>query len=81
MLFEGYSVPPFYDSMLAKMIVWDETREEALNRMRRAISETKIEGFKTTLTLHLALVNDPEMRAADTHTNWLEGWMDKQTWD
>lgn len=81
MLFEGYSVPPFYDSMLAKMIVWDETRTEALNRMARAISETKIEGFKTTLKLHLALVNDPEVRAGDTHTNWLEGWMDKQTWD
>lgn len=79
MLYEGYSVPPFYDSMLAKMIAWDETREEVLARMARAISETKIEGLKTTLPLHIALVRDPEVIAGDFHTNWLESWMAKQS--
>lgn len=78
MLYEGYTVPPFYDSMLAKMIAWDETREEVLARMDRAISETKIDGLKTTLPLHLALVRDPEVLLADFHTNWLEAWMEKQ---
>lgn len=80
MLYEGYSVPPFYDSMLAKMIAWDESREEALARMERAIRETKIDGLKTTLLLHLKLVKDAEMRAANTHTNWLEDWMARQEW-
>lgn len=75
MLYEGYTVPPFYDSMLAKMIAWDESREEVLARMERAISETYIEGLKTTLPLHLALVKDSEVVKAQFHTNWLEAWM------
>lgn len=80
MLYEGYSIPPFYDSMLAKLIVWDESREEALERMGRAIKETTISGLKTTLPLHLKLVKDADMQAANTHTNWLEEWMEKQDW-
>lgn len=80
MLYEGYHVPPFYDSMLAKMIVWDESRDKALSRMERAICETRIEGLKTTLPLYLKLVQDEQVRSASIHTNWLEMWMKKQDW-
>ncbi len=79
MLYESYTVPPFYDSMLAKLIVWAETREKALSRMERAILATKIEGLKTTLPLHLSLVRDAEVQAFNFHTNWLEDWITRQS--
>ena len=79
MLYESYTVPPFYDSMLAKLIVWDETREKALARMERAILATKIEGLKTTLPLHLSLVRDAEVQSFNFHTNWLEDWITRQS--
>lgn len=80
MLYGGYSVPPFYDSMLAKIIVWGEDRRHAFARLRRALAETEIEGLKTTLPLHRALAQDEQVAAADFHTGWLEGWTDSQTW-
>lgn len=75
MLFEGYSVPPFYDSMLAKIIVWDEDRSSAFSRLRRALAETRIEGLHTTLPLHRALATDASVLAGDFHTGWLEQWV------
>jgi acetyl-CoA carboxylase biotin carboxylase subunit len=58
-LMAPYTVPPFYDSLLAKIIVRGEDRGEALDRMRRALSETVIEGVKTTIPFHLKLLSDP----------------------
>jgi acetyl-CoA carboxylase, biotin carboxylase subunit len=76
MLFAGYVVPPFYDSLLGKLIVWDVTREAAIKRLVRALGELKVEGVPTTATLHLALATDPDVRAGHFHTRWLESWLE-----
>lgn len=75
MLYQGYQVPPFYDSLLAKLIVHGETREAAIDRLTRALGEVRIGGLKTTKPLFLALAADPSVRAGDVHTRWLEGWL------
>jgi acetyl-CoA carboxylase biotin carboxylase subunit len=76
MLYTGYAVPPFYDSLLGKLVVWDVTREAAIKRLIRALGELKVEGVPTTAALHLALAADPDVRAGDVHTRWLEGWLE-----
>jgi acetyl-CoA carboxylase biotin carboxylase subunit len=65
-------VPPFYDSLLAKLIVWDTTRDLAIKRMRRALTELQVEGVKSTRSLHLALLDDPAVVAGDYETGYLE---------
>jgi acetyl-CoA carboxylase biotin carboxylase subunit len=75
MLYNGYQVPPFYDSLLAKLIVHGETREAAIVRLARALGELEISGMKTTKPLFLALAADPSVQAGDVHTRWLEGWL------
>jgi acetyl-CoA carboxylase biotin carboxylase subunit len=75
MLYPGYQVPPFYDSLLAKLIVHAETREAAITRLQRALSELRIEGMKTTKPLFQALASDPAVQAGAVHTRWLEGWL------
>jgi acetyl-CoA carboxylase biotin carboxylase subunit len=54
-----YAVPPFYDSLLAKILVRGASREEAIDRMRRALRETVLEGVKTSIPFHLRLLDDP----------------------
>jgi acetyl-CoA carboxylase biotin carboxylase subunit len=76
MLYAGYTVPPFYDSLLAKLIVHAETREAAITRLMRALNETRIDGLRTTKPLFLALADDPAVQANAVHTRWLEGWLD-----
>ncbi|MCB6178261.1 acetyl-CoA carboxylase biotin carboxylase subunit [Rhodobacter sp. Har01] len=76
MLYAGYTVPPFYDSLLAKLIVHAETREAAIARLTRALSELRIDGLKTTKPLFLALAADPAVQAGAVHTRWLEGWLE-----
>ena len=78
LLYPGYIVPPFYDSLLGKLIVWDESREGALARLRGALAELKIEGIPTTASLHTALARDPDVAAGRIHTRWLEGWIDER---
>lgn len=75
-LSEGYQIPPFYDSLLGKVIVHAETRDAAINKLVKALTELKIEGTKTTAPLHLALAADPNVRAGDFHTQWLEPWLE-----
>ena len=77
MLYPGYTVPPFYDSLLAKLIVHAETREAAITRLARALSELQIDGLKTTKPLFLALAADAAVQAGDFHTRWLEGWLER----
>lgn len=79
MLYAGYTVPPFYDSLLAKLIVHADSREAAITRLARALSETKIEGCKTTKPLFLALAADPSVRAGAFHTHWLESRLDENS--
>ncbi|WP_454625344.1 ATP-binding protein [Bradyrhizobium cenepequi] len=75
LLYPGYTIPPFYDSLLGKLIVWDESREGALARLRGALAELKIEGIPTTASLHIALACEPDIAAGRVHTRWLEGWL------
>ena len=78
MLYQGYAVPPFYDSLLGKLIVWGEDREHALARLRVALDELQIGGLKTTRGLFLRLADDADVRAGKFHTRWLEGWLERQ---
>jgi acetyl-CoA carboxylase, biotin carboxylase subunit len=75
MLFPGYRVPAYYDSLLGKLIVHDSDRTNALARMRRALGELTVEGIATTIPLHRALCDDPEVAAAAFHTGFLESWL------
>jgi acetyl-CoA carboxylase, biotin carboxylase subunit len=75
MLYTGYSVPPFYDSLLGKLIVWDEDRKSALERLKGALGELVVEGVKTTKPLHQALVRDADVREGEFDTGWLERWL------
>lgn len=79
LLYEGYRMPPYYDSMVAKLIVWDETREAALKRAARALDEFCLEGFTTTAGLHRRLLNDPSVQSGDFHTGSLEVWLETQS--
>jgi acetyl-CoA carboxylase biotin carboxylase subunit len=71
-IYTGYTVVPFYDSLILKLIVWAPTRDQALRRGRRALAELRIEGIKTTVPLHARLVEDERVRAGDVHTGYLE---------
>ena len=75
MLYEGYVVPPFYDSLLGKLIVVGDSREETLRRLRTALQSLSIEGLATTRGLHLALLDDEDVRNGAVHTRWLEDWL------
>jgi len=77
-LYAGYKVPPYYDSMIAKLIVYGTTRQGALRRLRRALEEFVIEGMKTTIPLHQALLDDPEFQQGQYTIKWLEEWLAKQ---
>ena len=77
MLYAGYQVPPFYDSLLGKLVVWDETRNAAICRLSRALNELHVGGIKTTKPLHQLLAADPAVRQAQFHTRWLEPWLDQ----
>ncbi len=71
-LYAGYVVPPYYDSMVAKLIVHAPTRPEAIARMRRALGEFAIQGIKTTLPLHRRIMDAPEFVAGEYTIHWLE---------
>jgi acetyl-CoA carboxylase biotin carboxylase subunit len=70
-LYSGYILPTAYDSLLAKVVTWAESREEALDRMHRALHECIITGIKTTIPFHLALLDDPLFRAGAISTGYV----------
>jgi acetyl-CoA carboxylase biotin carboxylase subunit len=71
-LYAGYRVPPHYDSLIAKLITYGKTRDEAIARMRRALREFVITGIKTTIPLHERILADPQFVAGDYTIHWLE---------
>ena len=77
-LYVGYQVPPYYDSLISKLIVYGSDRQRCLMRLRRALDEYVIAGVKTTIPLHQALLDDPEFRAGDYSIKWLEEWLARQ---
>ena len=80
-LYQGYKVPPYYDSMIAKLIVYGSTRERCIMRLRRALEEFVIEGMKTTIPLHQILTRDPEFLNGDYTIKWLEEWLARDSGD
>jgi acetyl-CoA carboxylase biotin carboxylase subunit len=76
MLYPGYAIPPFYDSLLGKLIVWDCDRSHAIDRLKRALRELEISGVKTTVPLFVELADDGDVRAGAVHTCWLERWLE-----
>jgi acetyl-CoA carboxylase biotin carboxylase subunit len=80
-LYAGYSIPPYYDSMIGKLIVYGRTRESCMMRMRRALEEMVIGGVKTNIPLHQALLADPDVIHGDYTIKWLEEWLAKQDAD
>ncbi|MGO3346712.1 MAG: acetyl-CoA carboxylase biotin carboxylase subunit [Marinomonas sp.] len=74
-LFDNYVIPPYYDSLLAKIIVHGDTRQQAFERASNALDNTKIEGVVTTLALHKLLLKDQEIQAGNFHTETLETWL------
>lgn len=71
-IYSGYSIPPFYDSMIAKLIIYAPNRKACLKRLKRALDEYVIEGIKTTLPLHQALVDNEVVQSGDYSIKWLE---------
>ena len=72
--YAGYIIPPYYDSMIGKLITVARTRNEAIDTMYRALSEYVIEGVKTTIPFHLQLMNDERFRSGDFNTKFLENF-------
>jgi len=71
-LFAGYRIPPYYDSLMAKVIAWGRHRDESLARMRRALAEMRIEGVPTTIPFHERLLGDERFRRGEVHTRFVE---------
>ena len=71
-IYQGYTIPPFYDSLVGKLIVWGLDREEAIKRSGRALREYRLEGIKTTIPLHLRLLEEDAFRSGEYHTGYLE---------
>ena len=78
-IYSGYTIPPFYDSMIAKVIATAQTREEAIATMERALSEFVVEGVKTTIPFHVKMLKDENFRAGNFNTQYLNNWtMDEE---
>jgi acetyl-CoA carboxylase, biotin carboxylase subunit len=71
-VYTGYEIPPFYDSLIGKLIVWAPTREMALRRLRRALSEWAVTGIPTTIEFHLALLEREEFQKGEVYTKFVE---------
>ena len=72
--YAGYEIPSQYDSLIGKMIVHSPNREEAINRMERALEETIIEGPKTTIPFHQEIMKNKKFRSGDFDTSFLESF-------
>ncbi len=77
-LYAGYRIPPHYDSLIAKLIVFGDDREQCRMRLKRALEEYVVTGIKTTIPLHQALLDDPDFIAGDYSIKWLERWLAKR---
>ncbi len=77
-LYAGYKIPPYYDSMIAKLIVYGRTRESCMMRMRRALEEMVVDGVKSNIPLHMDLLRAPDVIDGNYTIKWLEEWLAKQ---
>ncbi|ADU14643.1 acetyl-CoA carboxylase, biotin carboxylase [Asticcacaulis excentricus CB 48] len=77
-VYNGYTIPPYYDSMIGKLIVYGRDRPEALARLKRALQETVVAGIDTTIPLFLDLLNEADIQKGDYNIHWLEKWIKAQ---
>ena len=77
-LYDGYSIPPYYDSLIGKLIVHGRDRAEALARLDRALGELIVDGIDTTVPLFTALLKEPDILAGNYSIHWLERWLDQK---
>jgi acetyl-CoA carboxylase biotin carboxylase subunit len=78
-LYAGYTVPPYYDSLVAKLLVWGNDRGEAIARGRRALQMFRIEGIRTSIPLHLRILDDPDFVAGTFSTSFMERYSSKKS--
>ena len=71
-VYAGYEIPPFYDSMIAKLICRAQTREECIKKMKRALDEFIVEGIKTTIPFHQQLMDDETFKSGKFHTGFID---------
>ena len=76
-IYDGYSIPPYYDSLIAKLIVQGRDRPEALSRLARALGELIVDGIDTTVPLFHALLAEPAVQSGDYNIHWLEHWLEQ----
>ena len=74
-LYDGYRIPPYYDSLIGKLVVHGRDRDEALARLSRALGELIVDGVDTTVPLFRALLEEPDIRQGDYSIHWLEKWL------
>lgn len=75
-LYDGYSIPPYYDSLIGKLIVHGRDRPEALARLHRALGELIVDGIETTVPLFNYLLAEPDIQTGDYDIHWLERWLE-----
>ena len=77
-LYDGYVIPPYYDSLIAKLIVHGRDRTEALARLNRALNELIVDGVDTTIPLFVDLLKEPDIQRGDYSIHWLERWLERE---
>jgi len=80
-LYDGYSIPPYYDSLIGKLIVHGRDRTEALARLNRALGELIVDGVDTTVPLFHALLNEVDIHSGGYNIHWLEHWLETNLGD
>ncbi|MDY7020675.1 MAG: acetyl-CoA carboxylase biotin carboxylase subunit, partial [Cyanobacteriota bacterium] len=78
-VYTDYEIPPYYDSLIGKLIVWGSDRQRAIARMKRALREFAITGIPTTIGFHQKILETPEFTQGEVYTNFVEQWMNRQT--
>ncbi|WP_138468530.1 acetyl-CoA carboxylase biotin carboxylase subunit [Poseidonocella sp. HB161398] len=78
-IYDGYSIPPYYDSLIGKLIVHGRDRDEAVARLRRSLGELIVDGIDTTVPLFPALLTEPDILRGDYTIHWLEHWLEEKT--
>lgn len=76
-IYTGYKIPPYYDSMIGKLIVFGDDRKHCIARLRRALSEMALSGVDTTIPLFVDLIEEDAFQSGDYHIHWLEEWLEK----
>jgi len=74
-IYTGYRIPPYYDSMIGKLIVFGDNRDHCIARLRRSLSEMALQGVDTTIPLFVDLIEQPDFKSGNYHIHWLEEWL------